>query len=274
MLCIFFDLSNARFHALRQRGEVLVAPVRQLVNQPIQWAHRAVQALSLQSELVEENNRLRMKEILLQSKIQHMLELQRENRQLKALLLSPVNTTGRVEVAQLLAVSLDPSLHQLILDRGEHDHVFIGQPVLDADGVMGQVVDVAPDTSKVLLVTDARAAVPVQDYRTGIRAIASGMGNNHQLQLLDVSPLADIKQGDLFVTSGFGQRFPSGYPVGVVQQVTHQSSDKFLTVTLLPTAHLDQTQRVLLIWPSQLKLHDQVEKLLSKPLPAPGEVKK
>lgn len=259
---------------MRQQGELLVSPVRQLVNRPIQWVHQAAQALALQSDLVEENNRLRMKEILLQSKIQHMLELQRENRQLKALLQSPVNTTGRVEVAQLLAVSLDPSLHQLILNRGAHDHVFIGQPVLDADGVMGQIVDLAPNTSKVLLVTDTRAAVPVQDYRTGQRAIASGMGNNHQLQLLDVSPLSDIKSGDLFVTSGYGQRFPAGYPVGVAQQVSHQSSDKFLRVTLLPTAHLDQTQRVLLVWPSQMKLHDQVEKLLAKALPAPGSQKK
>ena len=129
---------------------------------------------------------------------------------------------------------------------------------------MGQVVDLAKDTSKVLLVTDARSAVPVQDYRNGVRAVIVGTGDNQTLKLINVPRLSDIRQGDLFVTSGYGQRFPQGYPVGVVTGVQHAVGQEFLQVTLLPSAHLDQTQRVLLVWPGQLKIRKQVEKLLKQ----------
>ena len=265
-----FDVAGVLVSRYRRQTDVLVAPVRQLVNQPIYWIQKASQALLLQRDLVEENNQLRIKEILLQSNIQRMLELQRENQQLKTLLKSPITQAGKVTVGQLLAVDLSPGLHQVILDKGEKEGVFVGQPVLDAYGVMGQVVDYAPNTSKVLLITDSRSAVPVQNYRTGARAILSGTGDNHTLELVGISPLADIKQGDLYVTSGFGQRFPPGYPVGEVNGLLQTVGQKFLRVTLLPMAHLDQTQRVLLIWPGSLKLRDQVKALLQKPLPTPG----
>lgn len=262
--CMFLDRSNVRFHQWRQQLEQVVVPVRNMVSQPIHWAYQVTQGLTLQKNLVEENDRLRIREILLQSQMQHLLELQRENKQLQALLASSHNVTGKVRVARLLAVSLDPNLHQLILNKGLQDQVYIGQPVFDAYGVMGQVVDLADETSKVLLVTDSRSAVPVQDYRNGIRAVVVGTGDNQTLKLVNVPRLADIKQGDLFVTSGYGQRFPQGYPVGMVTSVEHNVGQQFLNVALLPSAHLDQTQRVLLVWPGQLKIRKQVEKLLKQ----------
>lgn len=261
---IYLDHHNLRFHQFRASLEQTVSPVRNVVSKPIDWVYQMSQGLTLQKNLVEENDRLRIREILLQSQMQHLLELQRENKQLQSLLRSARNVTGRVSLAQLLAVSLDPNLHQLILDKGQDDQVYVGQPVFDAYGVMGQVVDIAPNTSKVLLVTDNRSAIPVQDYRNGIRAVIVGTGDNQTLQLINVPRLADIKQGDLFVTSGFGQRFPQGYPVGVVTDVSRQVGQEFLKVSLLPSAHLDQTQRVLLVWPGRLKIRKQVEELIKQ----------
>lgn len=267
LICIFLDRRSPSFHQWRENTEIVVSPIRTMVDTPIDWIYQTLQGLTLQKNLVEENDRLRVKEIMLQSQVQQLLELQRENKQLKALLSSSNNVTGRVSVARLLAISLDPSLHQLILDKGSKQNVYIGQPVFDAYGVMGQVVEVANDTSKVLLVTDSRAAIPVEDYRNGIRAVVEGTGDNQTLKLIHVPVLADIKVGDLFVTSGYGQHFPQGYPVGVVTQVDHQEGQQFLQVALLPSAHLDQTQRVLLVWPGQLKIRKQVEKLLTQNLP-------
>jgi rod shape-determining protein MreC len=269
LACILFDLKSVLFHQYREQAEQIVMPVRTFVSQPINWAYQLTQGLTLQKNLVEENDQLRVREIVLQSQVQKLLELQRENKQLKALLSSSNNVTGRVKVARLLAVSLDPNLHQLILDKGRADSIYIGQPVFDAYGVMGQVVGLSDDTSKVLLVTDSHSAIPVQDYRNGTRAVIVGTGDNQTLKLANVPVLADIKQGDLFVTSGYAQHFPEGYPVGVVTSVSRHVGDQFLRVALLPSAHLDQTQRVLLVWPGQLKLRNQVEKLLKQGFPLP-----
>ena len=199
-----------------------------------------------------------------------LLELQSDNKQLAALLSSSTNITGRVIVAQLLAVSLDPSLHQIIIDKGSRDQVYAGQPVFDAYGVMGQVVDISRDVSRVLLLTDLRSAIPVENYRTGFRAIVQGTSDNYSLQVVDVSNMSDVRKGDLYVTSGYGGHFPHGYPVGVVSHVKKENDKEFLDITLVPSAHLDQTQRVLLVWPGQLKLHDQVEQLLNQSLPTPS----
>lgn len=271
LLCIFLDQKKPGFHVYREKAEVIVSPVRLLVSKPIIWSRQAFESITLQRYLIEENEQLRSKNMMLQSQVHQLLELQRENKQLKALLSSSSNVTGRVVMAQLLAVSLDPSLHQLIIDKGSREDVYSGQPVLDAYGVMGQVVDVSHDVSRVLLLTDLRSAIPVENERTGLRAIAQGTSDNYTLQVVNVSQLADVRKDDLFVTSGYGGRFPPGYPVGVVSRVKKEADKPFLDITLTPSAHLDQTQRVLLVWPSQLKLHDQVEQLLNQQLPTPSQ---
>lgn len=269
-LFVFLDQTKPSFHEYREKAEGLVYPLRLLVSKPIAWSWQVFESMTLQRHLIEENEQLRSKEIILQSQLHQLFELQHENKQLEALLSSSTNVTGRVLVAQLLAVSLDPSLHQLIIDKGNQDQVYTGQPVFDAFGVMGQVVDVSQDVSRVLLLTDVRSAIPVENYRTGLRAIVEGTSDNYSLQLMNVSTLSDVKKGDLFVTSGYGGRFPQGYPVGIVSQVKKEVNKEFLEVTLVPSAHLDQTQRVLLVWPNQLKLHDQVEQLLSQRLSKPS----
>jgi rod shape-determining protein MreC len=271
LLFIFLDQTKPAFHAYREKSEAIAYPIRLFVSTPIVWSRQAVESMTLQRHLIEENQQLRSQDIILQSQVHQLLELQRENKQLETLLRSSTNVTGRVVVAQLLAVSLDPSLHQLIIDKGSHDQVYAGQPVFDAFGVMGQVIDVSHDVSRVLLLTDLRSAIPVENSRTGLRAIVQGTSDNYSLQVVNVSILSDVKKGDLFVTSGYGGRFPPGYPVGVVSRVKKEADKAFLDITVVPSAHLDQTQRVLLVWPSQLKLHDQVEQLLNQQLPKPSQ---
>ena len=103
--------------------------------------------------------------------------------------------------------------HFVVLDKGKRDGVYVGQPVLDADGLMGQVIEVGSTSSRVLLVTDITHAVPVRVIRNGVRAIVEGSGKQNQLNLRQVSFTTDIKVGDVLVTSGLGGRFPEGYPV-------------------------------------------------------------
>ena len=175
------EARSARFHQWRNDFSVVVLPIQYLVSAPIRTAHFFATGIGRQKRLLEDNARLHARELLLESKLQKLLVLQKENAQLRQLLQSTSQISGRVIVAQLLAVNLDPTLQQVILDRGSHTKVYQGQPVLDAFGVMGQVVNVGVYTSKVLLITDVRSAVPVQDYRNGLRAIAIGGGANGKL---------------------------------------------------------------------------------------------
>jgi rod shape-determining protein MreC len=152
-------------------------------------------------------------------------------------------------VAQLLAVATDPFVKQVVLDKGHKDKVFVGQPVLDAYGVMGQVIQVGPLTSRVLLISDSHSGVPVQVARNGVRAIAVGDAYTGKLRLMNVQHTVDIRPGDVLITSGLGQNYPEGYPVG---QVTHVSKDpglQFVTIAVEPAAHLDRSRGVLLVWP-------------------------
>jgi rod shape-determining protein MreC len=126
--------------------------------------------------------------------------------------------------------------------------VFLGQPVLDARGLMGQVVELMPYTSRVLLLTDTTHSIPVQVNRNGLRAIASGTGNPERLELRHVADTADIKEGDLLVSSGLGQRFPAGYPVATVKEVIHDSGQPFAIVRAIPTAALNRSRYMLLVF--------------------------
>ena len=192
--------------------------------------------------------------------------LQRENSQLKQLLQTRAQLTGKVHQTRILAIELSPMMRQIIVSGGENQGFYVGQPVLDGYGVMGQVVAVGPLSSRVLLITDKRFSIPVQDYRNGFRAIASGTGDDGQVSLVDVMPGSDIKIGDVFVSSGYGLRFPIGYPVGVVTQISKHIQGRFMQIKITPSAHLNQTQLVLLAWPEQAHLRKVVMQQMTQPI--------
>jgi rod shape-determining protein MreC len=259
---MFFDHRMVRFQEIHAKLSAMVVPIQVVVDQPIKWVHWFVVKLTLQRQLLNDNARLRAEQLLMESKLQKLLALEKENAQLRQLLQSTPQATGKVIVAQLLAVALNPATQQVVVDRGSGDHLYLGQPVLDAYGVLGQVISIGPLTSRVLLVTDIKSAVPVQNYRTGARAIAIGSGSFGQLRLINVPDNSDIQEGDLYVASGMGLRFPVGYPVGVVAKSTLEAGERFATIFLIPAAHIDKSEQVLLAWPQQAAYDEAVQKQL------------
>ncbi|MNH15206.1 Cell shape-determining protein MreC [compost metagenome] len=167
---------------------------------------------------------------------------------LRELLNSSALVNEKVEVAELIGVDPNPFTHRILINKGERDGVVLGQPVLDARGLMGQVVELMPYTARVLLLTDTTHSIPVQVNRNGLRAIASGTGNPERLELRHVADTADIKEGDLLVSSGMGQRFPAGYPVATVNEVIHDSGQPFAIVRAIPTAALNRSRYMLLVF--------------------------
>ena len=183
----------------------------------------------------------------MQRRLQKLATLTEQNVRLRELLNSAALVDDKVIISELIGLDPSPFTQRIIIDKGSRDGVFVGQPVLDASGLMGQVVEVMPYTARVLLITDSVHSVPVQVNRNGLRAIASGSGSDY-LELRHVPETSDIKEGDLLVSSGLGQRFPAGYPVARVKSVVHDAGQAFLQVQALPTAMLNRSRHLLLVF--------------------------
>lgn len=241
---------DARFEVLkpaRTQMGLLVKPVFWLAGLPTRLWESATQELSSRNELAAENEKLKTEMLLLQRRLQKLAALTEQNVRLRELLNSSALVEEKVIATELLGVDPNPFTHRILIDKGEKDGVFLGQPVLDARGLMGQVVEVMPYAARVLLLTDTSHSIPVQVNRNGMRAIATGTGNPERLELRHVADTADIKVGDLLVSSGMGQRFPSGYPVAMVSEVIHDSGQPFAIVRAVPTAALNRSRHMLLV---------------------------
>lgn len=242
---------DARFDALKpvrsQLGMVLT-PLYYVAELPVRAWDTLYLQVSSRAELIAENERLRAEALLAKRKLQKLAALTEQNVRLRELLNSSELLDERVLVAELIGIDPNAFSQRILINRGERDGVFLGQPVLDATGLMGQVVEVMPFTARVLLLTDVSHSLPVQVNRNGLRAIASGTGSNDWLELRHVGDTADIRVGDIVVSSGLALRFPAGYPVGRVAHVNSDSSQPFAEVRVEPTAQLNRSRYMLLVF--------------------------
>lgn len=233
---------------MRAALTLVASPLQYVMGAPSATGQWFGQLFANRQALQEENDRLKARELLLEGRLQKMAALEAENQRLRALLDSSFRVGERVLVAEILEVDLEPFSQQIVINKGSRDEVTVGQPLLDAAGVVGQVVHVSPFTSTAMLITDASHALPVRVNRSGLRAIAVGTGSPSRLELLHLPVNADIEAGDLLVTSGLGGSFPPGYPVATVERVERNAAEAFATVVAHPVAKLDQSREVLLVW--------------------------
>ncbi len=226
-----------------------IYPLYYLVDLPVTTSRWVSETFAERSQLHKENRQLHRENRRLQAQQQKLEALKKENMRMRDLLGSSFKIGDRVLIAELLSVDLDPYKQQVLIDKGSRSGVFKGQAVLDANAVMGQVIQVNPFASTVLLITDASHALPIQVNRNGLRSIAMGTGRINELEISYLPNNTDIQVGDLLVSSGMGGRFPPGYPVGEVTSITHDPGQPFAHVLARPNAHLDRTREVLLVWP-------------------------
>lgn len=251
MLSLALMVIDHRQHHLetvRSLLSFIVSPLHYIADMPVSATSWASTTFASHNQLLDENQTLRRKNTLLQAQQQKLEALEAENMRLRDLLESSLKIGNRVLISELIAVDLDPFKQQILINKGSSSGVHIGQPVLDANAVMGQVIHVNRFTSTVLMITDASHALPVQVNRNGLRTVAMGTGKIGELELPHLPNNADIEVGDLLVTSGLGGHFPPGYPVAVVTSVHVEPGQHFANITARPTAHLDRTREALLVW--------------------------
>lgn len=252
LLSLVLMFADSRFDFLsrvRYYVSVVVTPVHFVAAVPSQINDWVAEMFASRTRLLEENAALRDRLLEMQVQQQKLEHLSAENRRLNELLNASSDVQERVVRAQLTGESPDPFSKRIRINRGSNDGVYIGQPVLDAEGLMGQVMEVEPMQSWVLLITDPQHSTPIQVNRNGIRSVASGTRDTlHTLTLSNLPNTADLRVGDLLVTSGLGQRFPAGFPVGVVSSIRIDPGKPFAEVLVQPTARIDRSRNLLLVF--------------------------
>ncbi len=247
MIVMVVDHRGSYLERLRGFSATLVEPIYRVAALPSDVARAGRLAVATQSHLVDENQELREALLLAQVRLNRMSALAAQNDRLKKLLDVQKKLGLGVRLARLIDIDLDPFRHRIVLDAGSTQAIKVGQPVLDAFGVMGQIVEVLPNTSVALLITDPTHAIPVTVKRTGLRTIAYGTGSIDRLQLPNIPISADIKVGDSLMTSGLGGRFPAGFPVGEILEISNDESGMFAAAIAKPAAALDRSGEVLLL---------------------------
>lgn len=243
-----------------QRGLPVLTAIRGSIDwllQPLHWAGNlpgnvadAGGELKNYRALLAENQALRNEQLKAQARLLQLDALEAENRRIRQLMASSSALDQKVLIAEIVATSQAPYRHQITLNKGAADGVYFGQAIVDAYGVMGQVIRVNPASSVALLVTDPSHGIPVEVNRTGLQTVARGGGDGRVLTLPFLPGNADVKVGDLLVSSGLGGRFPAGYPVGEIFDIRRTTGEHFMEASAYPSARLNQGRQTLLVWSS------------------------
>ncbi len=241
------DHRNGWLQQARYASALVIEPVYRLAGLPSAGVEAARTAFADRSRLIEDNRRLREALLIANARLNRMAAVDQQNQRLKRLLDVQRTLGMNAQLARVIDIDLDPFRHRIVLNAGRRQGVRPGQAVIDARGIVGQVVEALPDTSVVLLITDPSHAIPVTVARTGLRAIADGSAAGDRLELPNVPISADLRVGDQLLSSGLGGRFPAGFPVGTVTAVRPDRSGMYARAWARPAADLGRVGEVLLL---------------------------
>ncbi|MDH0717541.1 rod shape-determining protein MreC [Acinetobacter junii] len=253
LVVLFFDWRMP--YVIQPARDVLYAaynPIYALASYPVLSREWLNQQTKSEAQLRRENTAMQAELLQAQVRLQKLSELSAENNRLRGLLDTPLIIDGRMQIAEVIGTDADPSRHIIIINRGSVDHLKVGQTVLDDKGIMGQLVDVYPHSSRVMLLSDKEHSLSVRLERTGMRAIVSGKGDLGQLKMDYVPTSANIKIGDKVFSSGLGEHFPAGYLVGTVSKVSRHTSGEFAEIGVQPAAQLASGHHVVILFSESL----------------------
>jgi len=248
---MIIDTKVENFATARTYLNSMVSPLQYIANLPGAMLSWSADRFTSRQQLLEDNEELTNQVTLMSEQLQRFRILEQENKNLRKLLDAPVRDSMHKMITELMAVDTNPYSHQIVINKGAIDGVFVSQSVLDDSGIVGQISEVGTTNSRVLLISDVTHAIPIRIERNNVRFIAVGDGSLDSMQLQHVPHSADIEIGDVIVSSGLGEVFPEGYPVGTISNIVRNESRPFAEVTATPLAKLDRIKYLLLLWPQE-----------------------
>lgn len=259
------DFRTPRLRLLRSALSMVTYPIQVIASLPTDTLTSLSDTVISYVELQKENRRLKEAQLIDEARLLKLAALEKENIRLRMLLENSFQLGEQVLIAELLSVKLMPYEHTVVVNKGSRFGVHPEQPVLDANGIVGQVIRALPSSAEVMLITDPDHAIPVEVNRNGLRTIAFGTGQPNRLHLPFLAKNADVVPGDLLVTSGLGGVFPAGYPVAVVDKFESRPDKSFANIYATPKARLESSREFLIVW------SDSTPLLLDKPKPNEAE---
>lgn len=253
LVVLFFDWRMP--HLIKPARDVLYAaynPIYALANYPVLSREWLSQQTKSEAQLRRENTAMQAELLQAQVRLQKLSELSAENTRLRGLLDTPLIIDGQMEIAEVIGTDADPLRHIIVINRGSKHNLRVGQTVLDDNGIMGQLIDVYPHSSRVMLLSDKEHSLSVRLEHTGMRAIVSGTGDLGLLKMEYVPTSADIKVGEKVYSSGLGEHFPAGYLVGTVSKVNRHNSGEFAKIDVVPAAALASGHHVVVLFSESL----------------------
>jgi rod shape-determining protein MreC len=253
LVVLFFDWRMP--YVIQPARDVLYAaynPIYALASYPVLSREWLNQQTKSEAQLRRENTAMQAELLQAQVRLQKLSELSAENTRLRGLLDTPLIIDGRMEIAEVIGTDADPLRHIIIINRGSMDHLKVGQTVLDDKGIMGQIINVYPHSSRVMLLSDKEHSLSVRLERTGMRAIVSGTGDLGRLKMEYVPTSANIQVGDKVLSSGLGEHFPAGYAVGTVAKIRRHNSGEFAEIDITPAAQLATGHHVIVLFSDSL----------------------
>tara|TARA_B100001750_G_scaffold240728_1_gene250975 strand:+ start:54 stop:914 length:861 start_codon:yes stop_codon:yes gene_type:complete len=244
---MYLDHKDQYLNKIRSYISATTYPIYVLTNAPKNIFLNLRETIGQREKIVLENQRLKIDNLTLSSKIQQIYKLEKENKRLHELLDSKPKTEDTFVLAEIIAENPDPFKHRIIINKGSKENVQINQTVADSKGIIGHIIRDQIFGSEVLLITDPEHAIPIEIARTGLRSIALGKGSYEEIQLNYLAVNTDIQKGDILLTSGLGEQYPAGYPVAVISKVSALEGEPFLEVRAKPFAKLTNINEVWVI---------------------------
>ncbi len=244
---MYLDFNGKYLNTLRSYLSAAVYPVHVLVNAPKNLFSSISGNINKQEKLDLKNQEIKAENIILKSKIQQVYKLESENKRLRTLLDSKPEYQNELTFAEIVSINNDVNKHRFMINKGSQENVYSGDVVSDSEGIIGQVIRDHIFGSEVLLITDPEHAIPIEIARNGLRSIALGVGNYEYIVLNYLPVSADIKKGDVLITSGLGGKYPEGYPVATVESISNLTGEPFLKIEAKPFAELRNINEVWVI---------------------------
>jgi rod shape-determining protein MreC len=249
-LAVLLMVLDARFRYaenVRQVVALAAYPLQRVAMAPVDLLRAVAGFFGSTAALHAENAALRAERLRAAQGLLRLDALQEENKQLRRLLEAGQRLPRKSVFAEILYTARDPFSRKVVIDKGSQDGILAGQPVIDDVGVIGQVTRVYLLMSEVTLLSDKDQAIPLQVLRNGLRAVGYGGAEGGMLDLRFMAANADIRDGDVLVTSGIDGTYPAGLPVATVARIERDSAYAFARITLAPTAGIDRYRQVLVL---------------------------